>query len=255
MVPESQPRDDTGPMNLTATSKATIQERLATIERAVFSSLPAQSDDVRRHEARREAHKLAGSLDVFGLTRAADLAGELERFFQTDDDRTGRGRKLMVGLRREIEQAFIGGAEPQMDKPATPVQPSTDPSARILVAEDDDIMARMIESALRRQGYDIVRARDGAEAVSLAARQPFDLVLLDLQMPVMDGFDACRALRGDCRLVDLPIVVLTAQSNEQRVRDRSVAGVTDYLIKPFGVAELRARVRDWLTTSPRVSRK
>jgi len=113
----------------------------------------------------------------------------------------------------------------------------------------------MIESALRRQGYDIVRARDGAEAVSLAARQPFDLVLLDLQMPVMDGFDACRALRGDCRLVDLPIVVLTAQSNEQRVRDRSVAGVTDYLIKPFGVAELRARVRDWLTTSPRVSRK
>jgi len=113
MVPESQPRDDTGPMSLTATSKATIQERLATIERAVFSSLPAQSDDVRRHEARREAHKLAGSLDVFGLTRAADLAGELERFFQTDDDRTGRGRKLMVGLRREIEQALSAARSPR----------------------------------------------------------------------------------------------------------------------------------------------
>lgn len=248
MVSESQQGDDTGPIRLTAASRAAIQERLATIERAVFSS-PAQSDDVRRHAAQREAHKLAGSLDIFGLTRAADLAGELERLLQTGDHQTGRGRELLADLRHEIEHAFEGGVGPEMNETATSIQPCTGSSARILVADDDDIMARMIESALRRQGYDVVRARDGAEAVSLAARQSFDLVLLDLQMPVMDGFGACRALRADCRLVNVPIVVLTAQSNAQQVRDRSVAGVTDYLIKPFGVAELRARVRDWLTMS------
>jgi CheY-like chemotaxis protein/HPt (histidine-containing phosphotransfer) domain-containing protein len=255
MMSEDQQHDDTGPIKLTATSRATIQERLATIERAVLSSPLAQPNDVRRHDARREAHKLAGSLDIFGLTHAADLAGEIERLLQAGDDRTGRGRELLAGLRHQIEQAFIGGVEPGLDEPDTSVRSSRGSSVRILVADDDDIMARMIEAALRRQGYDVVRVRDGTEAVSVAARQPFDLILLDLQMPVMDGFDACRALRSDGRLVDVPIVVLTAQSNEQQVRDRNVAGVTDYLIKPFGVAELRARVRDWLTMSSREPRQ
>src|SRR5438045_2597751 len=68
MVPESQPRDDTGPMSLTATSKATIQERLATIEGAVFSSLPAASDDVRRPESRSAAHDVGGSRAVLRLS-------------------------------------------------------------------------------------------------------------------------------------------------------------------------------------------
>jgi CheY-like chemotaxis protein len=254
-VSDTPQRDDSGRIRLTATSRATIQERLATIERAVLASPPAQPDDVLRSDARREAHKLAGSLDIFGLTRAADRAGELEHLLQAGDDRAGRGRQLLADLRHELEQAFSGDAEPEDDAPVVSVQPSAGASARILVADDDSIMARMIESALQRQGYDVVRARDGAEAVSLVARQPFDLILLDLQMPVMDGFDTCRSLRSDGRLADVPIILLTAQSNAQQVRDRSVPGVTDYLLKPFGVAELRARVRDWLTTSAPAARR
>ena len=241
--------DDPGLTCLSAVSGAAIQERLAAIERAVRPTWPARANDRLRGEAQREAHKLAGSLDIFGLTQAADIAGELERLLQTGEDQVGQGRELVARLRDQIDHAFSSTRERLNDEPATPAQPSTDSSGRILFADDDDIMARMIESALRRSGYDVVRARDGAEAVAQAACQPFDLILLDLQMPVMDGFDACRALRSNPHLMDVPIILLTAQSNVQQVRDRSVEGVSDYLIKPFGVAELRARVRDWLTLS------
>ena len=236
-------------VGLTAASRAVIQERLETIERAVLSARSRRVDDLLRHEARREAHKLAGSLDIVGLAEAADIAGALEHLLQTGDEQAGRGRELAARLRGEIDQAFTRVRVGLQEECTTPASPSSSSSARILVADDDDIMAMMIESALRRKGYHVVRARDGAEAVALAARQEFDLVLLDLQMPVMDGLDACRALRSNSHLADLPIIMLTAQSNEQQVRDRSVSGVTDYLIKPFGVAELRARVHHWLTMS------
>jgi len=105
----------------------------------------------------------------------------------------------------------------------------------------------MIQSAPRHQGHELVLARAGAEAVGLATDRQFDLVLLDLQMPVTDGFDACQTLRLNPRLNDVPIVLLTAHSHETKLRARRVPGVTDYLLKPFGVTRLRANVRDWLT--------
>jgi DNA-binding response OmpR family regulator len=132
------------------------------------------------------------------------------------------------------------------DEAVVPIRPSTGAAARILLAEDDDIMARMIEAALGRQGYEVIRTVNGAEAVSLAADGPFDLILLDLQMPVMDGADACLALRQHSHLADVPIVLLTAESNQRQVRERSLPGMTDYLIKPFGLADLRSRVQYWL---------
>jgi CheY-like chemotaxis protein len=150
-------------------------------------------------------------------------------------------------LRGELERAFADSHVAVAEPFAPPAPSSPEASAQILVADDDDIMAKMIESALRHQGYEVVRARDGAEAVGLATDRQFDLILLDLQMPVMDGFDACQTLRLNPRLNDVPIVLLTAQSHETKLRARSVPGVTDYLLKPFGVTELRANVRDWLT--------
>jgi len=223
-----------------------IHERLAVIDHALLPELTPQREEHRTNEAQREAHKLAGSLDMFGLTEAADIAGELEGLLQMDRGGRARGQVLAARLRGELERAFadsrVAAAEPTV-----PPMRSSEVSAQILIADDDDIMAKMIESALRHQGYDVVRARDGAEAVGLATDRQFDLILLDLQMPVMDGFDACQTLRLNPRLNDIPIVLLTAQSHETKLRARRVPGVTDYLLKPFGVTELRANVRDWLT--------
>lgn len=80
---------------------------------------------------------------------------------------------------------------------------------------------------------------------------PFDLVLLDLAMPGMDGFEVCRTVRSDKRLDSLPILVLTVRSDPRDIVAGFEAGVTDYMIKPFSEAQLRARARSWLTRSSR----
>jgi CheY-like chemotaxis protein len=233
------------PVMLTEASRAEIRQRLATIESALVSAGQGALDDVHAAEAKRAAHMLAGSLDMLGLTRAGDLAGELESLLRGGDARGSRALGVLADLRSEVERGPFGLTVNRPADQAVSARPST-AAARILLAEDDDIMARMIEAALGRQGHEVIRAVNGAEAVSLAAGRPFDLILLDLQMPVMDGADACRALRKHPHLTDVPIVLLTAQSNRQQVRERSLPGVTDYLIKPFGLADLRSRVQHWL---------
>jgi len=235
------------PVMLTEASRAEIRQRLAAIESALRSARRGAIDDIQAAEARRAAHKLAGSLDILGLTRAGDLAGEMELLLQGEGTPVSGAPALLAALRSEVERGLLAQPVVGPDDPAVAIRPSAGPAARILVAEDDDIMARMIEAALSRQGYEVTRTVNGAEAVSLAAGRPFDLILLDLQMPVMTGAEACLALRKHAHLADVPIVLLTAQSNHQQVRERSLPGMTDYLIKPFGLADLRRQVQRWLS--------
>ena len=143
------------------------------------------------------------------------------------------------------EQGRSTIAERGPQAPLLPTRP------RILVAEDDDGVAETLKSVLEDDGYEIRRARDGVAAVNLLGEVPFDLVLLDLEMPGMDGFDVCRAVRSDKRLDTLPILVLTVHSDPRDIMAGFEAGVTDYMIKPFSEAQLRARTRSWLTRSSR----
>jgi two-component system response regulator MprA len=116
-----------------------------------------------------------------------------------------------------------------------------EPSARILVAEDDRAVRESLDRALRLAGYTVVQAADGLEALDLAAAEPPDAVLLDVMMPRLDGLSVCRRLRdrGD----RTPILVITARD---AVSDRVAgldAGADDYLPKPFALEELLARLR------------
>jgi CheY-like chemotaxis protein len=128
-----------------------------------------------------------------------------------------------------------------------PRAPRVPTRARVLVCDDDDAIAKVLETALRRDGYEVLRARNGAEAVQMAGKQQFDLILLDVEMPEMDGFTACRALRTDKSLDRVPIVMLTARAEEQNIMKGFDGGATDYMTKPFAVSQVRARVRSWLT--------
>jgi CheY-like chemotaxis protein len=132
--------------------------------------------------------------------------------------------------------------------PHAPLMPTR---PQILVAEDDDGVAETLRSVLEDDGYEVRRAADGLQAVELIEQQIFDLVLLDLEMPGMDGFDVCRTVRGIERLDSLPILVLTVRNDPEDIMAGFDAGVTDYMIKPFSEAQLRARVRSWLTRSRR----
>jgi len=111
---------------------------------------------------------------------------------------------------------------------------------RILIVDDEPRYLRLLEANLRTEGYEVVTASDGAQAVDVFSGQPIDLVLMDVMMPKLDGFGATQRIR---EFSNTPIVILTAKGDEQdRVRGLDL-GADDYLVKPFSATELLARVR------------
>jgi two-component system alkaline phosphatase synthesis response regulator PhoP len=112
---------------------------------------------------------------------------------------------------------------------------------RILIVDDEPEIVRGLEDNLRFEGYQTLTAANGADALAVAAREAPDLIVLDLMMPVVSGWDVCRTLRA--RGIDVPIIMLTARGEEaDRVRGLEL-GADDYLAKPFSLRELLARVR------------
>jgi DNA-binding response OmpR family regulator len=113
--------------------------------------------------------------------------------------------------------------------------------ARILIVDDEPEIVRGLEDNLRFEGYKTFTATDGETALAIAAREAPDLVILDLMMPRMSGWEVCRSLRS--RGIDVPIIMLTARGAEpDRVRGLEL-GADDYITKPFSLRELLARVR------------
>ena len=118
--------------------------------------------------------------------------------------------------------------------------------ARILVADDDVALVRILEAVLRGDGYDVDVAFDGEEMLSKAAASAYDLVLVDIVMPNMDGLAACKRLRAIDGYRETPFVVLTARTRQDDMSAAFDAGITDYIRKPFALPQVRARVRSWL---------
>ncbi|MER3458089.1 MAG: DNA-binding response regulator [Chloroflexota bacterium] len=113
----------------------------------------------------------------------------------------------------------------------------------ILVVDDDEIVARTIERSLRHPDFHVTVAHSGVEALQMARRQPPDLMILDVLMPGMDGYEVCRQVRADPLLHQLPILFLTARAKEEDRIEGFRAGADDYLPKPFNVEELVMRVK------------
>jgi DNA-binding response OmpR family regulator len=112
---------------------------------------------------------------------------------------------------------------------------------RILVVEDDRDIAQLVELHLRDMGAEVTLVHDGAEALALAQSEPFDLLILDITLPSVDGLEICRRIRSSERYT--PILMLTARSSEV---DRIIGlelGADDYLTKPFSIRELIARAK------------
>ena len=113
----------------------------------------------------------------------------------------------------------------------------------VLAADDDEDILDLVAFRLERSGYTVIVARDGEEALELAAKELPDLAVLDVMMPKVDGFEVTRRLRADEVTSRMPIILLTARSQEADVQQGFEAGADDYLRKPFSPDELRARVQ------------
>ena len=112
---------------------------------------------------------------------------------------------------------------------------------RVLLIEDDRDISRLVELHLKDQGYEVRLAFDGPSGLSLARKDPYDLIILDLTLPGMDGMEICRKVREQEQ--SLPILMLTARSSEADRVSGLDSGADDYLTKPFGIRELLARVK------------
>lgn len=123
-------------------------------------------------------------------------------------------------------------------------------SSKILVVDDERVMAETIAYNLEKEGYEVVTAFDGETALSLAREHIPQLIILDLMLPKLSGWEVCRTLRQDpMRHLDVPILMLTARGEETDKVVGFELGADDYLVKPFGMRELIARVRALLRRS------
>ena len=136
-----------------------------------------------------------------------------------------------------------GGDRPTSIDERNQMCPGPGSCAHILVVDDVEANRTLLASFLRRDGYQVDFAVDGRSALNVICRDHPDLVLMDVMMPGIDGFEACRALKRDPRTRLVPVVLVTAlQETEDRIRGID-AGADDFLSKPFNAHELRARVR------------
>jgi DNA-binding response OmpR family regulator len=121
--------------------------------------------------------------------------------------------------------------------------------ALILVIDDDDLVSRTLQRALKMYEYQVMTANSGIEGLQLARRHRPDLFILDIMMPGVDGYQVCRQIRGDPLLQDSPVLFLTARAKDEDKIEGFRAGGDDYLIKPFNMQELELRVKAILRRS------
>jgi PleD family two-component response regulator len=116
---------------------------------------------------------------------------------------------------------------------------------KILIVDDAETVLLMERMILNRE-YDIVTARDGREAVAKASAERPDLILMDIVMPVMDGFDACSKVREQQNTSEIPVILVTTRGEPANVERGYRSGCTDYVTKPVDSVELLAKIRNCL---------
>lgn len=117
---------------------------------------------------------------------------------------------------------------------------------KILLVDDAETVLLVERMALGKEPYELVTAKDGAEAVAKATVMRPDLILMDVVMPKMNGFEACRRLRESEATKDIPIVLVTTRAEAESMQAGFESGCTDYLTKPINGAELLAKVKQYL---------
>jgi DNA-binding response OmpR family regulator len=115
--------------------------------------------------------------------------------------------------------------------------------AKILIAEDERDIRDLVAFTLRFAGYEVFAAGNGEEAVDMAPKVNPDLILMDVRMPRMTGYEACRKIKSNDALRDIPVVFLSAKGQESEIQQGLEVGAEEYLLKPFAPDQLTNRVK------------
>ena len=269
---------DTAPGNgLTAEALAELRHNLRTplnhvigyaemlLEDAADPTLAQRRDPLQRALAgARDALERINS--TLGSTRGAG-AGEVARLYEelreprerivsaigdllpaaeaTDPGFTSDLRKILTAAQRLVPEDTPrkpSSAEPAAVRPATAPVDATGPRARILVVDDGAENRDVLQRRLERSGHAVETAEHGRKALALLGERPFDLVLLDVLMPELDGFAVLEAIKGDPKLRDIPVIMISALDEMPSIVRCIEHGAEDFLHKPFDPVLLRARI-------------
>ncbi len=195
------------------------------------------SDPTAAERITRLAHQLRGSGGAYGFPAVSTAAARVEE--STRRALRGRVNRLVVEL------AAVDSAIPDA-RPAPPVPvvvvPTLDRQVRILIAEDDRLTLSLVKDRLERAGHRVDHRPDGIEALEAATNGSYDLFIIDVKMPRLDGFGLVQQIRALPRYAKTPVLMLTALGGPQDVVRGFQIGVDDYVRKPFSPTELLARV-------------
>jgi two-component system alkaline phosphatase synthesis response regulator PhoP len=118
---------------------------------------------------------------------------------------------------------------------------------KILVVDDEVNITQILEFSIGAEGYEVISAQNGEEAIDKARREQPDLIILDIMMPIIDGYEACRILKSNPLTKNIPVVLLTAKGRDIDKRLGYEVGATDYIIKPFSPNKLIDRIHELLS--------
>ncbi len=118
--------------------------------------------------------------------------------------------------------------------------------SRILAVDDEPHILKLVSFSLRAPGFEVLEATDGLAAVDMAEKEHPDLILLDVMMPALDGYEACRRIKANPATADIPVVMLSVKSQKTEQAAGVDAGALDYICKPFTPKDLVAQVRGFL---------
>jgi DNA-binding response OmpR family regulator/HPt (histidine-containing phosphotransfer) domain-containing protein len=187
---------------------------------------------------RESAHKLAGLGGMLGFPSVSEHAAALEQALLAEApklaDARGAMQRMANGFTRDLSSAIPSWAHDAVQ---------ADRAARILVVEDDREQRRIAASGLRAAGYSVVTAESGTEAVEAARAERPDLILLDVDLPGLDGMAVCRQIKLDRTLASVPVIFCTARTGLMDRVAGLALGADDYISKPYAPSELLLRIR------------
>ena len=176
--------------------------------------------------------------EIAGRQGAVDVVDDLSKIREAV---TNLRRGLNVTIEDEPKETDTGPSIPAMESQA-PVSVRATETGKLLVVDDDHLNREMIARRLEHMGFKIVLAADGLEALAALRREAFDLVLLDVLMPELDGFETLERIKGNDRWRTIPVVMLSALDDADSTARCITAGAEDYVPKPFNPVVLRARI-------------
>jgi CheY-like chemotaxis protein len=222
-------------------------------ERTVLGVLAERASE----EANRAKSELIARMSRELRTPLTSVLGRADRLFEsglTNEQRLevtllrDAGQSLLAKIDNLVGVSKVAFASDQIlaDPPAS-VEGALDSRARILVAEDDAMIGEIMETILSAAGHEVVLVHNGTGAIAMLNASDFDLVLMDVQMPEMDGIAATRRIRelGSSRVRNTPIIAVTSFATLQDVERCRAAGMTDHIAKPFDHDELLRLVAKW----------